>query len=303
MTDNPRNIINSPFGLKLAYFISRYTPTWLGRRVAIFAAQYISTRKDWRLVKAVRCNQWIVNGEPRDPSSVDKLVMDNFCNIADSIFDLYHNLDNPKAFQRMIKPNPITTQLVSRPEFSDRGLILAGLHMTNFDLAFQMGGLAGIKAFALTLPELNAGYQRQRDMREQQGLRVVQASVGSLKYTVDYLRSGGLVITGLDRPDVSYPYRPQFFGRPAALPIHHVFLALKAKVPVIVGATYQQPDGSYRLQYSEPIEMQPHADRQTEIMINTERILNVAEEFIRQAPSQWAMTFPVWPDLGDQVPG
>jgi lauroyl/myristoyl acyltransferase len=31
-------------------------------------------------------------------------------------------------------------------------------------------------------------------------------------------------------------------------------------------------------------------------------ILRVAEDFIRYDPSQWAMTFPVWPEALDQVP-
>ncbi len=79
--------------------------------------------------------------------------------------------------------------------------MVAGVHMSNFDMAFQAGGLAGIKALTLTLPELNAGYQKQLDMRMKNGLNIVPASVGSLKHAVDHLKAGGMVITGIDRPD------------------------------------------------------------------------------------------------------
>jgi hypothetical protein len=35
---------------------------------------------------------------------------------------------------------------------------------------------------------------------------------------------------------------------------------------------------------------------------NAEKVLMVAEGFIRRAPQQWAIFQPVWPDLLPQVP-
>ena len=302
MSLEPRKIINSPFGLSLANLIGKFTPYWLGYRIAIFAADRISARKDWKLVHAARCNQWVVHGEQLKGPALDKVVAENFHSIAYSIFDLYHNINNTAAFLRLIEPHPTAIELVQRPEFSSRGLVVAGVHLSNFDMVFQMGGLAGIRAIAITLPELSPGYQKQLELRVKKGMRIMQGSVGSLKRAVNHLRAGGMIITGIDRPDESYPYRPRFFGRPAALPIHHIFLALKAHVPIIVAATLRLPDGKYHLLFSEPIEMQPHPDKCTEIILNAEAILQVAEGFIRQDPAQWAMTFPVWPDALDQVP-
>ena len=300
MTDDARNLINSPYGLNLAYAIGRYMPVSLGRRVAQLAADYLSGRKSWKMVRAARCNQWVVHEERLTRSELDLAVRQNFRSIADSIYDLYHNIDTPSAFLSMIEPHPVAIQLIQRPEFAERGLVLAGVHLSNFDLVFQMGGLAGIQGLVLTLPELSAGYRKQVEMRVKKGLRVLQASVGNIKHAVEHLKAGGMIITGIDRPDGSYTYRPFFFGHPAAVPIHHVFLALKARVPVLVGATYKHADGKYHFLFSEPIEMQPHPDRQTEILLNAERILQVAEKFILHDPTQWSMTFPVWPDLVDQ---
>lgn len=302
MSIEPRKIINSPFGINSAYMIAKYMPNRLGHWFALVAADRIAARKQWNLVQAVRCNQWVVHGENTNDHDLDSAVRENFRSIANSIFDLYHNIENPSAFLRIIEPHPTAIKLVQRPEFTERGLVVAGLHISNFDMVFQTGGLAGLKALALTLPELNAGYQKQVEMRLQKGMQIVQASVGTLKHCVDHLKAGGLVITGIDRPDESYNYRPRFFGRPAALPIHHIFLALKAKVPILLGATIKRSDGKYHFMFSEPIEMQPYPDRETEIIRNAENILQLAEAFIREDPSQWAMTFPVWPDVMDLVP-
>jgi lauroyl/myristoyl acyltransferase len=302
MAVDPRIIINSPFGLGVANVIGRYTPGWLGYHIALSFADVISSRKSWKMIRATRCNQWVVHGEKLNGHALDQVVNKNYRNIATSIYELYHNINDSQAFLRLVEPNPIAIQLVQRPEYSERGLVIAGVHLGNFDMIFQMVGLASIHAIALTLPEMNAGYQKQRDMRQKKGVRVLQASVGSLKYAVDYLKAGGMVVTGIERPDPSYPYRPRFFGRPAALPIHHIFLALKAHVPVIVAAAIKRADGKYHFLFSDPIEMQPHPDRHTEIIFNAEAILQVAEGFIRQDPAQWAMTFPVWPEVLNRMP-
>ena len=254
------------------------------------------------MVQAVRVNQWVVSGENLDKAALDRAVAENFRSIARSIFDLYHNLSNPAAFMRMIEPHPIAIQLIQRPEFSERGLVLAGVHMSNFDMVFQSGGLAGIQALGLTLPELSPAYRKQFEMRVSRGLKLIPASVGSIKHAVDHLKAGGMVITGLDRPDDNYIYRPNFFGHPAAVPIHHIFLALKARVPVIVGATVRHSDGKYHFIFSEPIEMVLHPDKKKEIILNAEAILHVAEDIIRYDASQWAMSFPVWPDFPGKLP-
>jgi lauroyl/myristoyl acyltransferase len=296
MTDEAREIINSPYGLNLAYFVARKVPERQGRRFATFVADFISARKSWKMVMAARCNQWVAHDEKLEGHALDQVVRETFRSIADSIFDLYHYFGDTPAIMRQIEPHPIALELIHRPEFSKRGLVIAGIHLSNFDMVFQMGGLAGMRALALTLPELSAGYRKQLEMRVKNSLHILQATVGNIKYAVDYLKAGGLLITGIDRPDNSYIYRPKFFGRPAAVPIHHVFLALKANVPVVVAATVKNADGKYHFMFSDPIEMEPNPDRKTEILLNAERVLMIAEKYIRIDPCQWSMTFPVWPE-------
>jgi lauroyl/myristoyl acyltransferase len=86
------------------------------------------------------------------------------------------------------------------------------------------------------------------------------------------------------------------------LPVHHIFLALKAMVPIVMMTVILQSDGKYHLLSTDPIEMQSHPDRREEVVQNAEVILRIAEDFIRLAPLQWSMTLPVWPDILNQVP-
>jgi lauroyl/myristoyl acyltransferase len=43
--------------------------------------------------------------------------------------------------------------------------------------------------------------------------------------------------------------------------------------------------------------MQSGPDLKTAIEANAERVLVEAEKFIRLAPNQWSMFYPVWPEV------
>jgi lauroyl/myristoyl acyltransferase len=77
---------------------------------------------------------------------------------------------------------------------------------------------------------------------------------------------------------------------------------MKADVPVMIVAAKLGTDGRYHVTTSELIEMESAPDLEQGIVRNTERVLKEAEKFILQAPEQWSISLPVWPDLMDDVP-
>jgi KDO2-lipid IV(A) lauroyltransferase len=175
-------------------------------------------------------------------------------------------------------------------------VVATGLHMSNFDLIMLSAARRGGRFLGLSVPEPKGGYTWQNELRRRSGMELAPASVSSLRLALARLAEGGLVVTGIDRPDPGSKHRVNFFGRPAALPVLHVYLALKAGVPVILLSSVLNPDGIYRVMVSDPIPMQPHPDRGMEIVRNAERVLKVAEEMICTAPHTWAMFYPVWPE-------
>jgi lauroyl/myristoyl acyltransferase len=70
----------------------------------------------------------------------------------------------------------------------------------------------------------------------------------------------------------------------------------------MITVTYRQNDGKYHVFASDPIEMDSCANADEAMLKNAEKILNVAERFIQQAPQQWSVPLPVWPQTMDQVP-
>jgi len=303
MAINLQQIFNSSFGVDLVSTLGRALPLRLGHSIADFVAERILAFQDSELIRAVRANQWVIRGELLEKEALDRVVAETLRHSARSLFDLYHYIKLPEVVRDLIVLDSTALQLTRRGEFSDRGLVVAGVHLSNFDLVLQWLCTHGMKPLVLTLPDPQGGRRKEFESRKKTGMNLVPASLGALRHSLKHLQQGGVVLTGIDRPIPNPGIRPVFFGRPAALPTHHIFLAIKARVPVVVMAINMQLDGKYHILTSNFVEMDSHPDREMEVALNSEKVLNMAEDFIRKAPQQWAMSLPVWPETLDLVPG
>ena len=253
------------------------------------------------MVKAVRANQWVVSGERLGGKDLDQQVRNTFRNTAHSIYDLHHDIEKGEKALKLSQEENFLAELIRRPRFAERGLMVVGLHMSGFDFLVQAGFMLGAQGLVLTLSDLPKGYKEQFEMRKQSGMELLPVSKNALRKSVEHLKQGGVVLTGMDRPMDSPTIRPQFFGRPSALPAGHIYLALKAHVPLIVTAVIRRANNSYQILASEPFEMVEGGDRNEELLKNAEAACRIAEGFILQAPEQWSMSFPVWPEALDEV--
>lgn len=297
-----QTVLNSRLGIGVALSLGRVLPPRVGYRLAYFIANRISSLRNLTLVKAVRANQWIVNNKKLNAQQLDEAVQKTFCSTAHSIYDLYHYINNPQASKRLIKYGPNIKKLLDQCQEGKDGVIIVGVHMSNFDFVGQATAKRGLRALTLAVSDPGGGYKWQYRMRNKSGLGVVPASKSAIREAIERLRNGGTVVTGIDRPLPNSKYHPHFFGQPAAMPVMHIYLALKAKVPIVVAAAIMQPDSTYYIESSEHIQMVHHSVRHTEMIINAEAVLNIAANFIRQAPHQWAMFFPVWPEVIAEMP-
>jgi KDO2-lipid IV(A) lauroyltransferase len=296
-----QRFLNSRSSIVLALFLGRTLPRRVGYRLADWIATRLAARSDLLLVQTERANQWVVSGETLAGEALNWAVEETLRNTARSIFDFYHYFSRPEATQRLIIPEANAELLLQRTEYEERGLVIAGLHMSAFDLVLQSLCRQGMHPLVLTIPDPQGGRQQEYEMRRRTGMNILPASVSALRQAVRHLQQGGMVVTGIDRPIKQPSHRPRFFGRPAALPTHHIYLALKAKVPIVIMTPQRDVDGNYRIYASELLEMGPHPDRETETLRNAEKVLSAAEGLLRKAPHQWYISLPVWPEIVGRV--
>jgi lauroyl/myristoyl acyltransferase len=297
-----QSIINSYLGVGAALALGQIIPEKAAYRFVNFVAHRIVSKPDRAMVKAVRANQWVVSGEKLSPDELDRRTLAVFGSIGCSLFDFYHNLRNLKRIRQLVIFSPRFQAVFQERLEGKQGAIFITPHTSAFDLAGAALALNGLRFQTLSFPNVNDGYAWQNRIRRHLGLEVTPLNMSSLQLARERLQKGGTVLTGLDRPHPGSNYKPRFFGRPAALPVFHVRLGLRTNCPIYVVGVLTQPDGKYIIDCSEPIWMKPHRNPNVEIISNAEKVLQAGEVFIRKAPEQWAMTYPVWPEVMNAVP-
>ncbi len=302
MSSRSQDLINSRLGVGAALAFSRLIPRRLGYRLAFLVADVLSSRKHMAMVRAMRLNQWVVGGEKLDASKLDKLVQQTYRNTSRGIFDFYRTLGKPQKMQALIKMTPGYEAIIERAARGVDGVIVVSAHMNQVDLMGLYGSYLGAKLFGLMYPDPTGGYEWQNQIREDYGMEAYPTSRASLREALKRLKSGGTVVTAVDRPLPMTSQQPKFFGRKAPLPLHYIMLALRADVPVVVAVNLLGDDGRYELKSSDFIHMERMDERSTQLLVNAERVLHKIEEFIAVAPDQWAMYYPVWPDVEGTVP-
>lgn len=289
------SISNSKWATGLVLGVGKVMPPAIGHRLARRTAARISANADDPMVQAVRANQWMASRGTLTGSGLDDAVAQAFEYSGRFLYDLYHVMDDPDALMDMVVEDDTFERVLA--EDRERPHVYAGVHLGNFDLIGRALGYRGWKQQLLSVADPNGGYQWQNEMRSQYGFDVTPVSIEALKQAARRLADGGSVTTGLDRPLLDAKQFPCFFGRPSPVPLLHIRLAMRAKVPVVVISALLGEDGKYRLQASEPLEMESGRDTASAMILNGERALREAERLIENAPRQWAMPHAVWPDI------
>ena len=287
---------NSRWGPNAAMWLVRVLP----RRFTLWIADQIAARivrqENTEMVKALRSNQSVVQGLPKDDPQITSTIQAVLRNTMRSYISLFGVVN--VGYEELSKVAKLDEELTDKlDEILDRGtgLLFVGAHTIGLDhLLIYLGGL-DLHTQVLAYPEVMASYQAQNDLRRSFGLNLSPVSYQSLRESIKYLREGGLVVTAADRPDESGAYL-EFFGKPAWLPIGHVRLALKTKAPIMVGITYSTVEGEYRAKYLRVIDPKDYEGQEDAELIIAQQVLREYEQYIAGNPDQWWMFHRVWPN-------
>lgn len=300
-----QRILNSQGAGVWALRISRILPPATGFQFANLLAGRLARLTDLPIVKAIRLNRWVTSGYELQKEALDLAVRETLRQVAVSYYLLFRYIDRPDELQKLVKFSPEAEDAIAASQENRKGLLVTGLHMSNFDLVVQAAGWRGLCAMAISLPEETENLKAvewQHKFRRRSGIDIVPASIATFRQAINRLRQGGVVLTGVDRPVNSPRLRPQFFGRPSNLPVHYVHLALEADVPVILMSAVRKEDGKYHMHATPEMRFTTYSNRDKQTLANAEQLLEAAECFIREAPEQWSIFQPAWPELLAEMP-
>lgn len=173
---------------------------------------------------------------------------------------------------------------------------MVGGHMSAFNIMVLGLGVRGLPIKMLSYARPKGSYKIDNFIRRKYGLDLAPISVASLKDAIRRLKRGGLVLTGIDRPDVGGEPL-EFFGTKVVMPVGHARLAIRTGSNILMGVTTRTGTAEYSVHGPPIIKPEITGDTERDILNLAQRVLRFMEEQIRARPDEWLMFFPVWPDI------
>ncbi|MBS1250521.1 MAG: Lipid A biosynthesis lauroyltransferase [Chloroflexi bacterium] len=300
-----QNFANSKYGVGLAIAVGRLFPPRLGLLLSDWIAAFLVNREDSPMVRAIKANQWVVHGKenlsPKDLKAKAKAVLRH---AGRCYYDLYRSFDDTQRILNLF-PNAKNLKEIVTASHSGKGVFVVAPHTSNFDLALRALSLHGLQAKLLGYADPFSGYKIQNKLRASMGMEVIPFSEPDIfSRAVETLKQGGVVATGVDRPVKrrKKSHMITFFGYPSTLPVGYIQIALAADVPLLVLGTAMRPDGKYEIMHTGLIPLERHDNRFTEVKQNVEMVIDIVTGYIKRAPTQWLMYYPVWPEVMEKLP-
>ncbi len=297
-----QSFFNGKFAVKTLITLSKIIPAPAGYALGQTIGWFLSQFSQSDIVSSIQSNQQVLHGENLSATELKTKAKAVLTHAGRCYYDLYHNYQDKKRVRQLV---PMSDSMEAFLEFcsGDEGTIVVAPHLSNFDLVVYRLLLEGLDALILSYADPSPGYQLQNKIRLEMGMQIQplgDSSIGS--ELVRYLKNGGVAATGVDRPLKTRKKKNMvsFFGKPSSLPLGHITLALAADVPITVVSAFMHPDGKYGFLHSGPIYLERYENKREQIIQNAETVFEVIEDFIRQAPEQWLMFYPVWPDVPEE---
>lgn len=293
-----QDFISSKPMTQLGIALGRHMPRRMGYGLARIAAGVIAGRKP-EVYWTVRANLRQILGPEADDATLHRMTRQVFFHAGQTYYDFFHAIGQPKEVLAEAVPIPDEILAFARSETArGQGVLVLAAHMSNFDLLGLSMGARDLPIQMLSLADPQAGFHLLNYLRATAGFEVTPITPQSLRAAIRRLKSGGIVLTGVDRPIPEDRELVEFFGRPAYLPVGPVRLALMTGALVIMASCYYEPDKGYGLEVTEPLEMIRTGDRRRDLMTNVRRVADILEQHVRARPEQWMMFHPFWPEQG-----
>lgn len=276
--------------------LARLSPRRVGYSVAEMAGNRIADEKP-RVYWQMRKNISHIPGTTDPPERLDELARQAFINAGKYYYDFYNIVGRPvEEVCRRVEIEPHILDTINAVLESGRGVQLAGIHMSNFDLGTISLCARGLDIMALSAADPNEAYKVQNQLREKYGFLVTPINPASLRTAINRLRSGKIVATGLDWPHPEETHLTEVFGKPAYLPLGTARLALLGDAITFIIAFYSDENMTYRMHISEPLEVIRTGNKEADIRLNTEAYVRILEDLLIRHPDQWMMYHQFWPN-------
>jgi Kdo2-lipid IVA lauroyltransferase/acyltransferase len=286
--------------IKAGAWVSRIIPLRVRYRISTVMSDFIWLIWTSKRRTCIDNMSVVLGGSPSDPE-VRRVAREAFHQFARGIVDFL-------GFTNIDPDDPLVTDMpidgwehIEAGLSRGKGVILASAHLGSID----MGGITLASRSPNFYAVADVFYPPAVDRlirrtRESKGYRLIPAT--SARGIIRALHANALVVVLFDRPlerDEGVPVR--LFGRDTALPAGVAVVARHSGATVIPGYIFRNPDNTFRGRAFPSVTDELTGDKARDVQVVMQRVADSMEAAIREAPTQWYMFRPMWPEVGRET--
>ena len=289
-----QELFKSDRAVATGMWLARLTPRWFGYGLARYAGNQIAKNQSGVYAQLSE-NISHIPGTNEKPGQVHELTRRALINAGKYYYDFYHMVGkSPLEVTKKVNIPDHLLETVRNIQASGRGVQLAGIHLSNFDLGSISLGAHGLEILGLSAANPNQGYEFQNKLRKKYGFIATPIEPKSLREAITRLKNGGIVAGAIDWPKSGETELTEVFGKPAHIPLGVARLAIMTNAVTIAIAFYKDSRPEYQIYVSEPMEVIRTGNKQEEIKLNTRKYLDFFENVVSRHPDQWMMFHKFW---------
>jgi KDO2-lipid IV(A) lauroyltransferase len=227
---------------------------------------------------------------------IAQIIKKCFFNFGRGMIELLYCMSHPHLINEKVSFEGL--ERVDKALAQGKGIVAVTAHFGNFPLMMLAFAHRRYKVSCVIRPTRDEKMERfLHRKRAQAGLRTVYAKPRreAVMESLSALRNNEILFVPLDQNFGSEGgIYVDFFGRKAATATGPVVFANRTKAPIIPMFIVHEDNGRHRIIIEEPIILEQGKDEQDTLYINTSRITQLIEAYIRRYPYEWAWMHRRW---------
>ena len=238
----------------------------------------------------------IAFGKQKSQEEIKRIARACFENLGRDMIELIYFMAHPAMIRERVAFEG--QEYLDRAFKEGNGVVAISAHFGNFPLMLLRCSQEGYKTNAIIRPTRDEIIEKYfLEQRTRLGLTTVYSH--PRKQCVDtslkVLRNNELLFIPLDQNFGSGAgVFVDFFGQKAATATGPVVFALRTKAPLIPMFMIRQNDDTHKIIIEPPLNLEIKDDDKETILVNTAKITQVIERYVRQYPQEWGWMHRRW---------
>lgn len=238
----------------------------------------------------------IAFGPEKSSKEIEQIIKANFDNVGQAMIEMLHVMYHPHAVNNKVvfegKEN------LDKALARGKGVLAVTAHFGNFPLMMLYCARMGYKTSCIIRPTRDPVIEEFLvKKRNELGLKTIYAVPRQQCVTesIRALRNNEVVFVLLDQNfGANGGVFVDFFGQKAATATGPVVLARRTGAAILPMFITRQKDDTHKICIEPIFEVEERADEEETLLVNTSRITQLIERYIRRYPYEWGWMHRRW---------